>query len=172
MFHEVFQHNLLDLVMDGFTVVPPEKMGASDLTPRLRDAILEVYERRSGHSIPLPPQPLLCKCIYALTDFDREHGTTAFVPGSHKWGRNPVGNETVIGEQAIPVEAPAGSLIIFHGSTWHGAYNRVAQGLRASVHLLMVRSILRVTEDFYDFFTRGPRRAILHQESPAPSSVL
>ena len=45
------EDNLLDLVMYGFTVVPPEKMGASDLTPRLRDAILEVYERRSGHSI-------------------------------------------------------------------------------------------------------------------------
>ena len=45
------EDNLLDLVMYGFTVVPPEKMGTSDLTPRLRDAILEVYERRSGHSI-------------------------------------------------------------------------------------------------------------------------
>ncbi len=38
-------------MMYGFTVVPPEKMGTSDLTPRLRDAILEVYERRSGHAI-------------------------------------------------------------------------------------------------------------------------
>ena len=127
---------------------------------------------------PLPPQPLLCKCIYALTDFDRELGSTAFVPGSHKRGRNPVGNETVIGEggsnEAVPAEAPAGSLIIFQGSTWHGAYNRVAQGLRASVHLLMVRSILRVTEDFYDripeeVLARNPARfAILTQQGVVP----
>ena len=43
--------NLLDLVMYGFTVVPPEKLGPASLTERMRDAILGVYERRSGHHI-------------------------------------------------------------------------------------------------------------------------
>ncbi len=32
---------------------------------------------------PLPTQALLCKCIYLLTDFNRDKGSTAFVPGSH-----------------------------------------------------------------------------------------
>ena len=41
--------NLLDLAMYGFTVVPPEKLGSKDLTPRLREAILGVYERRTQH---------------------------------------------------------------------------------------------------------------------------
>lgn len=45
------EENLLDLAMYGFTVVPPEKMGSADLIPRLREAILGVYERRSGHKI-------------------------------------------------------------------------------------------------------------------------
>jgi hypothetical protein len=45
------EKNLLDLVMYGFTVVPPEKVGSQELTPRLREAILKVYERRSGHKI-------------------------------------------------------------------------------------------------------------------------
>ena len=45
------EENLLDLAMYGFTVVPPEKMGSEDLIPRLREAILGVYERRSGHKI-------------------------------------------------------------------------------------------------------------------------
>ena len=67
---------------------------------------------------PLPTQALLCKCIYALTDFDRENGSTAFVPGSHKWGRNPVGSETVIGEggsykDGPPLKHQQVSLIIF-----------------------------------------------------------
>ena len=35
--------NLLDLAMYGFTVVPPEKLGSKDLTPRLRDAIPVSY---------------------------------------------------------------------------------------------------------------------------------
>ena len=45
------EENLLDLAMYGFTVVPPEKMGTAELVPRLREAILGVYERRSGHKI-------------------------------------------------------------------------------------------------------------------------
>ena len=45
------EENLLDLAMNGFTVVAPDKMGTADLVPRLRDAILGVYERRSGHKI-------------------------------------------------------------------------------------------------------------------------
>ncbi len=45
------EENLLDLVMYGFTVVPPEKLAPPSLTERLRSAILEVYERRSGHRI-------------------------------------------------------------------------------------------------------------------------
>ena len=43
--------NLLDLAMYGFTVVPPEKVAPASLTERLREAILGVYERRSGHHI-------------------------------------------------------------------------------------------------------------------------
>ena len=128
---------------------------------------------------PLPRLPLLCKCIYALTDFDRERGCTAFVPGSHKWERNPKGSETLMHEggsvETVPAEGAAGSLIIFHGSTWHGAYNRVVPGLRASLHLLMMRSMLRMTEDFYDripeevLARNSARFAILTQQAIIPA---
>ena len=130
---------------------------------------------------PLPTQALLCKGIYLLTDFNRDNGSTAFVPGSHKWHRNPDASETSIGEggndQAVPVEAPAGSLVVFHGNTWHGAYNRVVPGLRLSVHLLMVRSLLRTTEDFIGRIPQEaldrnrPRFAILTQQGVVPGYV-
>ena len=130
---------------------------------------------------PLPTQALLCKCMYLLTDFNRDNGSTVFVPGSHKWCRNPVAGETLIGEggndQAVPVEAAAGSLLVFHGNTWHGAYNRVAPGLRVAVHLLMVRSLLRATEDFIgripqEVLDRNrPRFAILTQQGVVPGYI-
>lgn len=130
---------------------------------------------------PLPTQALLCKGIYLLTDFNRDNGSTVFVPGSHKWCRNPIASETTIGEggndQAVPVEAAAGSLIVFHGNTWHGAYNRMAPGLRVSVHLLMVRSLLRATEDFYgripqEVLDRNrPRFGILTQQGVVPPYI-
>jgi len=129
---------------------------------------------------PLPVQPLLCKSMYLLTDFNRENGSTVFVPGSHKWCRNPVGSETLIGEgggQACPVEAAAGSLVVFHGNVWHGAYDRMAPGLRVSMHLLMVRPILRTREDLIGrvpraVLERNPARfAILAQQGLAGGSI-
>ena len=127
---------------------------------------------------PLPTQALQCKCIYLLTDFNRDNGGTVFVPGSHKWCRNPQAHETAIGEggdpRAAAVDAAAGSLLVFHGNTWHGAYARVAPGLRVSLHLLMVRSLLRATEDLLGRIPREvldrnpPRFAILTQHGVVP----
>ena len=127
---------------------------------------------------PLPTQPLVCKCIYLLTDFDRDKGSTVFVPGSHKWCRNPVGSETSVGnDHVVPIDAPAGSLLVFHGNVWHGAHNRVVPGLRVSLHLLMVRPIIRTREDLIGrvpqaVLDRNPARfAILAQQALVPGSI-
>jgi hypothetical protein len=123
---------------------------------------------------PLPNQALVCQCLYLLTDYNRLNGGTAFVPGSHKWCRQPTGQETLVGEggndQAVPIEAAAGSLLVWHGNTWHGAFNRVAPGLRVSVHNYMVRPFIRTREDLIgrmpqEVLDRNPSRfAILTQQ--------
>ena len=123
---------------------------------------------------PLPPQALVCNLTYVLTDFNRENGATAFVPGSHKWCRNPIGTEAVVGEggnpDAVPVECPAGSLLVWHGNTWHGAFNRTAPGLRVSVPVYMARPYIRTQEGLVgkipqEMLDRNPPRfAILTQQ--------
>ena len=123
---------------------------------------------------PLPPQALVCNLTYVLTDFNRENGATAFVPGSHKWCRNPQGAEAVVGEggnpAAVPVECPAGSLLVWHGNTWHGAFNRTAPGLRVSVPVYMARPYIRTQEGLVgkvpdEMLDRNPPRfAILTQQ--------
>ena len=40
-------------------------------------------------------------------------------------------------EDAVPVEAAAGSLIVWHGNTWHGAYPKETDGLRMNVTTYM-----------------------------------
>jgi ectoine hydroxylase-related dioxygenase (phytanoyl-CoA dioxygenase family) len=42
-------------------------------------------------------------------------------------------------EQAIAVEAPAGSIICWHGNTWHGAFRRRIPGLRLSIGSIFTR---------------------------------
>ena len=69
---------------------------------------------------PFPPYALIAGATLLLTDYTREGGAFAFVPGSHRAGRHPVGHEAE--DRAVAVEAPAGSLLVHHGALWHGSF--------------------------------------------------
>ncbi len=68
---------------------------------------------------------------WCITDYSLDGGALAYVPGSHRRMEPPRFPEAV--ELAVPVEAPAGSLIVFHGATWHGAFPRLTDGMRLSI---------------------------------------
>ena len=61
--------------------------------------------------------------ILMVDEFRPDNGATRFVPGSHCWSEAP---EDVMADLSADYEGqvlacgPAGSLLIFHGSTWHG----------------------------------------------------
>lgn len=126
---------------------------------------------------PLPAHALVCNLTYALTEFNLENGGTAFVPGSHKWCRAPEGAEAKVGDggnpKAVAVECAPGSLICWHGNTWHGAFNRTAPGLRVSVPVYMARPYIRTQEGLVgeipqEMLDRNPARfAILTQQAVA-----
>ena len=103
---------------------------------------------------PWPSHAMLGAATYLLTDFDMESGSTAYLPGSHRLCRRPNPLETQLGEggnpAVVPVEAKAGSLVIWHGNTWHGAFRRRKPGLRVSLNLLMARPYMRTEEDLAD----------------------
>lgn len=65
---------------------------------------------------------------WCLTDYTLDGGALAYIPGSHKEGQPVPPPDRV--KDAVPVEAPKGSLIVFHGATWHGAFPRKDKGLR------------------------------------------
>lgn len=120
---------------------------------------------------PFPPHALVCNATYALTPFNRDNGATAFVPGSHKWCRAPREEEAAIGAGGhpgvVPVEAEAGSLLVWHGATWHAAFARRAPGLRVSMPVLMARPFMRTEEDL---FGRIPEATL--KRNPARFAVL
>lgn len=57
--------------------------------------------------------------------------STSRSSGSHRQFRQPLSNEAV--EAAVPIEAPAGSLVIWHGDTWHGSYPRTRPDVRTGI---------------------------------------
>ena len=80
---------------------------------------------------PWPDTPLACNVAWLLDDFNAENGGTRYVPGSHKRGHGPALNESY---DSVPIEAPAGSMLIMDGRIWHqtGA-NRTDNQQRAAL---------------------------------------
>lgn len=234
IYRDALKHGLVENIAEleafGFTVIPPEKVAPTDYHARLRQAVLDAHERRSGNHIgdidtdrtgerkalstlwallfedrvfeeavlnpvvytmarymcgksvvlsdllgllknqddrpthtlhldqigtppPLPMYPQVGNITWTLTDYTIDNGPVAIVPGSHRFGRPPTEYEERFLEEgapvpAIPIEAPAGSLIIWGGNTWHASFPRKAPGLRVNLILVFCRSYMRPIQDF------------------------
>jgi hypothetical protein len=73
--------------------------------------------------------------IVMIDAFDAENGATCFVPGSHLLAREPkasMKDPIYAHEREVLACGPAGSVIIFNGSVWHGhAANRSSRRRRS-----------------------------------------
>ena len=83
---------------------------------------------QGANPLPWGETALTANATWALTDYTKEGGALAYVPGSHKINANPQAGQGVA--EAVAAEAPKGSAIIFPGSTWHGAFPKQTAGLR------------------------------------------
>lgn len=112
-----------------------------------------LHTDQHGTPPPLPQYAQVCNVTWALTDYTADNGPVAVVPGSHRFGRPPRPYEAKFLSadapvKAIPVEAPAGSLIVWHGCTWHGAFPRKSPGLRLNLIFLFARAYMKTIRDF------------------------
>ena len=98
------------------------------------------------HPLPVGKDTHTGNSAWLLTDYTRENGAIAFIPGSHRRARQPAPGEGVV--EAIPVEAEAGSLLVWNGNLWHGAYPRQNPGLRLVLTCYFNRSYLIPQEDY------------------------
>lgn len=101
---------------------------------------------------PWPRAALNMNCNWCLTEYTRANGAFAVVPGSQHRNCHPVMPQGAA--EAIPVECGKGSLIAWHGATWHGAFPRTTEGLRLTVAHLYRHNMVTPQEDYPACFPR------------------
>lgn len=73
-------------------------------------------------TMPKPRPSYSASTIWAIDDFTADNGATEVIPGSHRWGHEPVGDRA---DESVVVEMSAGSVVVFLGTTVHrGGANR------------------------------------------------
>jgi ectoine hydroxylase-related dioxygenase (phytanoyl-CoA dioxygenase family) len=75
-----------------------------------------------------PHAPMMVTSMWALTDFTADNGGTLFVPGSHVFPQSADEPGALDGVEIRALEMPAGAVMIFHGSLWHGGGANVTAG--------------------------------------------
>jgi ectoine hydroxylase-related dioxygenase (phytanoyl-CoA dioxygenase family) len=124
-----------------------------------------LHTDEGNRTMPVMPEgAMTVNATFLLTDYTKDGGALAFVPGSHKWRREPGQIEAQgMTKQLIPIEAPAGSFVIWGDHTWHGAFSRRTPGLRGTFFFNFARHTLQTQEPYRDTCTqdaldRNPKR--------------
>ena len=98
--------------------------------------------------------------ILMIDEFRPDNGATRFVPGSHRWPGGPEGVMTDLradSEGQVLACGPAGSLLIFDGSAWHGYTANTSARPRRSLQGAFIPRDGRAGTDFAARMSPGTR---------------
>jgi len=91
-----------------------------------------------------PHVATVCNSMWALTDFTEENGATRIIPGSHTRDHSPAyGSE----HASIPAEMRRGSVLVWHGSLWHGGGANRSGAVRVGIAMNYCAGWIRQQEN-------------------------
>jgi ectoine hydroxylase-related dioxygenase (phytanoyl-CoA dioxygenase family) len=96
--------------------------------------------------IPLdkPHAPTVCNSMWALTDFTEANGATRVIPGSHLADRSPDYGSPY---DSVPAEMLKGSVLVWHGSLWHGGGANRTEQRRVGIAMNYCAGFIRQQEN-------------------------
>lgn len=96
------------------------------------------------YPIPRPRPAYGAATVWAIEDFTEDNGATVAIPGSHHWGdRMPSADD-----RQVSAVMPAGSVIFFLGTLWHGGGENRSQHNRLAVTAQYCEPWCRPQENF------------------------
>jgi ectoine hydroxylase-related dioxygenase (phytanoyl-CoA dioxygenase family) len=114
---------------------------------------------------PWPPYPCALNVGFALDPFTEENATR-YIPGSHNNDRQPAWDSSH--PSAVPVCAPAGSVILMEGRVFHQTGPNTGTATRAGAFAYFVRSFLAPQFEWH----RGIPRDLRAELSPWLREIL
>jgi ectoine hydroxylase-related dioxygenase (phytanoyl-CoA dioxygenase family) len=109
--------------------------------------------------------PMVANVAWILDDFTATNGATMIVPGSHVHGTHP---DLSHPPKAVPVIAPAGSVMVFDGRLWHGAGENRSDRRRHVIFAYYCAPYLRQQENMF----LGLDQAVVERASPRLKALL
>ena len=94
--------------------------------------------------LPKPHPPTVCNTMWALTDFTEDNGATRIIPGSHLRDHSPNYGQHY---DSIAAEMPKGSVLVWHGSLWHGGGTNSTDGRRVGIAMNYCAGYIRQQEN-------------------------
>ncbi len=93
--------------------------------------------------LPRPRAPVSYATIWAIDPFTAENGGTVVLPGSHRWGdAAPIDTAA-----KLPLAMPAGSVVFFPSTLWHGGGANVTNAPRLAVSIQYCQPYMRPQEN-------------------------
>jgi ectoine hydroxylase-related dioxygenase (phytanoyl-CoA dioxygenase family) len=117
VFHRVPVHPSVLPVVDGVLGSGCLVSSLSSIDIRPGEIAQPIHADDQLIPIPKPHPPTVCNTMWALTDFTEANGATRIIPGTHLADDSPTYGAEY---DSIPAEMPKGSVLLWHGSLWHG----------------------------------------------------
>jgi len=125
-------------------------MTAIDIGPGERAQPIHGDDLVMSKHLRRPHAPMMVTSMWALTDFTERNGGTRFVPGSHRWASTPHSRDKPATVDETALEMRAGSVMIFHGSLWHGGgANTTSDEWRLGVNVQYCPGFVRQQQNPY-----------------------
>lgn len=161
-------NSLLPLHVDQWWMPPPVRPGERHVRPGsiTRDNVPKMRGLPPVCKDPINP-PVVVNAMWMISDYTRANGATHLVPGSHLSGALPAPSVPHDVPTARAV-APAGTVVLWDGRTWHSAGENKSNEARYGVTTYYQGPQFRSLQNH----TLGSKPAVLDGASPELLTLL